>query len=101
MIQTLSPDTRSQIQGALASFTRRSFVEAGRELFAELGYKSERRIDISPNTAEGFAAQFGPLNPDKALTAEWQSVDFLFQLTDEEIGNRLAFSTGTFEKAAD
>ena len=100
MIQTLSPDTRSQIQDALASFTKRSFVEAGRELFAELGYKSERRIDISPNTAEGFAAQFGPLNPDKALTAEWRTVDFLFQLTDEEIGNRLAFSTGTFEKAA-
>ncbi len=55
---------------------------------------------ISPNTSEGFAAQFGQVNLDKALTAEWRSVDFLFQLTDEEIGNRLAFSTGTFEKAA-
>ena len=100
MSQTLSADTRSQIQSALTGFNKRRFVDAGRELLAELGYKSERRIDISPNTVEGFAAQFGPLTSDKALTAEWRSVDFLFQLTDEEIGNRLAFSTGTFEKAA-
>src|ERR1035438_1028881 len=100
MSQTLSPDTRSQIQSALTGFTKRSFVDAGRELLAELGYKSERRIDISPNTAEGFAAQFGRLNSDKALTAEWRSVDFLFQLTDEEVGNRLAFSTGTVDKSA-
>src|SRR5689334_2459593 len=100
MSQTLSQDSRTQIQGALIGFTRGSFVEAGREFFAELGYKSERRIDITPNTAEGFVMQFGPLNPERALTPEWRSVDFLFQLTDEEIGNRLAFSTGTVETAA-
>jgi adenine-specific DNA-methyltransferase len=100
MNQTLSTDIRGQIQESLASIARQSFVATAREFFAVLGYKSDRRIDITPNTAEGFVSQFGALNADKALTAEWRSVDFLFQLTDEEVGNRLAFSTDTVDRSA-
>jgi adenine-specific DNA-methyltransferase len=85
MIQTPSNDIRGQIQEALANITKRALVDSARDLFAVLGYKSDRRIDIIPNTAEGFVSQFGALNSDKALTAEWRSVAFLFQLTNEEV----------------
>lgn len=85
MIQTPPTDIRVQIQDALANIKKRPLVESARDLFAVLGYKSERRIEIIPNTAEGFVSQFGALNTDKALIAEWRSVDFLFQLTDEEV----------------
>lgn len=100
MNQTLSTDIRGQIQESLASIAKRRFVDSARDFFAVLGYKSDRRIDITPNTAEGFVSQFGLLNADKALTAEWRSVDFLFQLADEEVGNRLAFSTDTVDRSA-
>ena len=43
---------------------------------------------MKPNTAEGFIEtfdRFGELNRDKALLQEWESIDFLFQLTEEEI----------------
>jgi type I restriction-modification system DNA methylase subunit len=100
MIHSLSNDARVLLQESLAHIKGKKFVNAARDLFATLGYKSERRIDIVPNTPEGFASQFAPLNIEKALTAEWQSVDFLFQLTDEEIGNRLAFSKGVVDNTA-
>jgi adenine-specific DNA-methyltransferase len=85
MIQTPSTDIRDQIQEALANLIKRPLVDSARDFFAVLGYKSDRRIDIIPNTADGFVGQFGALNTDKALITEWRSVDFLFQLTDEEV----------------
>lgn len=89
-MESLGP--KIEIQEALTEIAKGKFADSARHLFGVLGYASERRIDIVPNTAQGFADQFGAVNPDKALTSEWRSVDFLFQLTDEEIGNRLAFS---------
>ena len=53
-----------------------------------LGYRSDRTIALQPNTVEGFIEifdQFGEINPDKAQLQEWESVDFLFQLTEAEI----------------
>jgi hypothetical protein len=76
MIQTPSTDIRGQIQEALANITRGPLVDSARDFFAVLGYKSDRRIDIISNTAEGFVGQFGALNADKAITAEWRSVDY-------------------------
>ncbi len=85
-------EPKVKIQDTVARIAKGKFADSARQLFALLGYSSDRRIDIVPNTAQGFIDQFGALNPDKALTSEWHSVEFLFQLTDEEIGNRLAFS---------
>lgn len=98
MIQSFETDIRSSIQDSLANIGKPPFVEAARRFFAVLGYTSERRINITPNTAESFVAQFGQLNGEKALTNEWLTVDFLFQLTDEEVGNRLAFSTDMVDR---
>jgi len=93
-------DIQRSIDEALKSFEKLPLAEAAIRLFAVLGYESARRFDLRPNTAASFLATFDSgreLSEANALTAEWSSVDFLFQLSDEEIGNHLAFSTGRYE----
>lgn len=53
-----------------------------------LGYTSQRRFKLSPNTLDTFVATFdhdNTLNGQYGLPGEWKSIDFLFQLTDDEI----------------
>jgi hypothetical protein len=100
MAELTSSDIRTEIQATLAGIGRQPFVVGARKLLGVLGYSSERTIEIRPNTAAEFTAQFGALNAEKSLTAEWLSVDFIFQLSDEEIGSRLAFSTGAVDRTS-
>jgi adenine-specific DNA-methyltransferase len=96
---------KRQIEDSLALFADQPLGQAGLRLFEALGYKSERRIPFAPNTADNFIATFDPerrLKSDQALIADWQSVDFLFQLSDSEIRNAgqglLSFdSKGTYD----
>jgi adenine-specific DNA-methyltransferase len=79
---------KQAIVSALAGFVGKPLAEAATLFFESLGYKSEKRIILKPNSAETFVATFAKdkaLSPDHALLADWQSVDFLFQLTDDEI----------------
>src|SRR5438132_11221783 len=103
-------ETKQAILNSLKSFADQPLVDAATALFESLGYKSQKRIVLKPNTAKTFIETFAkdkPLNPDHALLADWQTVDFLFQLTDEEVhaaaqGNQ-AFvfeSKGTYNDAA-
>ena len=81
-------ELKQQIEQALAAFATRPLAEAALGLFATLGYRSDRRLALTPATVAGFLAQFDPrheLDPDRALTSDWQAVEFLFQLTDAEI----------------
>jgi adenine-specific DNA-methyltransferase len=82
------PEAKQSIAGALAAFASKPLAASSIALFETLGYISEKRITLKPNTPETFVSTFSkdkPFNPDKALLAEWKSVDFLFQLTDEEV----------------
>ncbi|MCX7916266.1 MAG: hypothetical protein N3A53_08210, partial [Verrucomicrobiae bacterium] len=79
---------KQSIDTALRSFAAQPLAAAATALFDTLGYRSERRFTLTPNTADGFVDRFGkdkPLNPEHALLDDWQTVDFLFQLTDDEI----------------
>ncbi|MFZ0866019.1 MAG: N-6 DNA methylase [Candidatus Sulfotelmatobacter sp.] len=81
-------DLKQSIETALNAFATKPLAEAGPELLNVLGYRSEKRLSLKPNTPENFLRTFAkdrPLNPDHALLSEWLSVDFLFQLTDEEV----------------
>jgi hypothetical protein len=81
-------DTKHAIANALAGFGSKPLAAAATALLESLGYKSERRFPLTPNTAKNFVATFGkdrPLNGVLALIEDWQSVDFLFQLTDAEV----------------
>ena len=75
---------KAQIQTALNGFSTGSLSENARHLLGVLGYASNRTLHIKPNTAEGFLARWH-INPEKAWLAEWDTCDFLFQLTEEDI----------------
>ncbi len=85
------------IETALKSFSTAPMATAATALFETLGYHSDKRLPLSPNTADEFVRTFGRDNlpaADKALLADWQSVDLLFQLTTDELSEQLsAFST--------
>jgi adenine-specific DNA-methyltransferase len=81
-------ETKQAIATSLAGFAEKPLAEAALNLFELLGYRSKKRVTLKPNTAETFVTTFVkeiPLNPDYALLADWQTVDFLFQLTEYEV----------------
>jgi adenine-specific DNA-methyltransferase len=96
-----TPVSRDQIQSALKAFASGNLRDNARRLFNVLGYRSEKRIDFSPNTAEVFRETFDPkkqLKEKTALLDHWRSIDLLFQLTSDEVTQimqgQLAFSGG-------
>lgn len=76
------------IRDSLKDFSHKSLASATIALLEVLGYRSEKRLELSPNNPEQFQAEFDPqnqLNGEKALISNWATVDFLFQITDEEV----------------
>ena len=88
---------RAAVTNALNRFADGDLAENARNLLNTLGYRSERALALEPNTADAFIAAYdlqGKLNRDRALTAEWVSVDPLFQLRGEDLTprySRMAF----------
>jgi adenine-specific DNA-methyltransferase len=81
-------DQRQTIADALMDFESRPLREAGISFFEALGYHSERRLTLQPNTVETFLTTFDQkhsLPANAALYSDVETVDFLFQLTDAEI----------------
>ena len=81
-------ELKQTIQNALKAFEEHPLLKAATSLLETLGYKSDKRIVLIPNTAAQFRAMFekqSQMNVNKALLSEWKSVDLLFQITDEEI----------------
>ncbi len=96
-----NPDLLKQIETALAAFASAPLLDASLGLFDTLGYRSERRMKLRSNTPDGFLGTFDrakTLHAERALLADWQTVEFLFQLTDAEVQSA---STGTEELAFD
>src|SRR5437773_981645 len=95
-------EVKKSIAAALKDFPNAPLADAASHLFATLGYTSQRRLTLTPNTYEGFMTAFAhgrTMNDKHALPGEWKSIEFLFQLTDEEIRNagnaRLDFGSTT------
>lgn len=81
-------DRKQSIESCLKAFGTASFRENALSLFETLGYKSERRYILEPNTATQFFDTFAhqrAVKPENALLSDWKTVDFLFQLTDAEV----------------
>ena len=79
---------RTDIQRALNQWTNGELAENATHLFKVLGYQSQRTLNRDTNTIEAFREDFDPdnlINPEKAHLHEWQTADFLFQLTADEI----------------
>ncbi len=98
---------KEAIQAALATCASEPFEQASLKLFDVLGYRSEKRLILRPNKAPTFLETFAhqkPFNKEQALIDDWETVDFLFQLTDTEIqsgsqGSLQFTSKGKFEGA--
>ena len=79
---------RTDIQRALNQFTNGELHENATHFLKVLGYESQRTLNRDTNTTEAFREDFDPdnlINPQKAHLQAWQTVDFLFQLTADEI----------------
>lgn len=88
---------KQDVAQALAAFSDQPLEPAALNLLACLGYKSDRRVEISG--VQDFREHFDPehrLSERHALLDEWQAVHFLFQLTQDEISSttqsRMAFT---------
>ncbi|MCX6877077.1 MAG: hypothetical protein NTW21_25195 [Verrucomicrobia bacterium] len=82
-------ELKPKIEAALKAFSALPLADASMALFESLGYSSKKRLKLSPNNREQFLATFAQgktINERHALSGEWRSIDFLFQLTDEELG---------------
>ncbi|MBI4972242.1 MAG: N-6 DNA methylase [Candidatus Omnitrophica bacterium] len=82
-------DIKTQVQSALNAFSKGNFLQNTKSLLNILGYESDRTFQLSPNNYEGFAEQFAVsqnnFNPEKARVSDWQSIDIIFQLTQDDI----------------
>ena len=79
---------QTDIQRALHRFADGNLAENATDLLKVLGYESQRTLNRDTNTLEAFLEDFdnhGRMNREKARLHEWQTADFLFQLTADEI----------------
>jgi len=82
-------EEKHRIQAAIQSFTETDLSNASLDLFTVLGYNTERQNPFSEKTFSYFMENFlegsAGFNEAKALTSEWNYVDLLFQLSDNEL----------------
>jgi len=95
-------ELRQRIEQALRDFSSGSLADNARRLLGELGYKSDKTVELAPNTWDGFREEFirgdSGFNTTTALVEEWQTIDILFQLTDEELSStRSLFQDNTIK----
>ena len=83
---------RKSIEQTLKNFQHEPLLTNARKLFNTLGYHSTKTLPIPLKNPDDFVEEFdrkGKLNTGRAEFDEWESIDLLFQLTDEEITNSL------------
>ncbi len=94
------------LQSTLTAMPASDFLEATKDLLATLGYRSERTLPGQTGAVADFIAQF-PAPKENTRTEQVfrenvRSVQFVFQLTDDEIASfdqpTLGFETASFDK---
>jgi hypothetical protein len=87
---------KQQIKDVLGAFAGADLRAATIGLLNSLGYQSEKTLDLD-STPDAFLAEFDKrdrkFRKDKALFERWKSVEFLFQITDDEVRNAGAQGT--------
>ncbi|HEY9711297.1 MAG TPA: hypothetical protein V6D48_24015, partial [Oculatellaceae cyanobacterium] len=95
---------KQAIEQALRSFSTGHLATNALALFQSLGYQSDKKLNFSLRTSANFLTSFdedSKLNHKNALLDEWLSVDFIFQLTWDEIisNNQFQLSSNNSAKA--
>jgi adenine-specific DNA-methyltransferase len=81
-------ERKREIEQALKALTGTPFGGGALKLLEVLGYKSNRRLKARSSSPKDFLALFEQakeLNAKPALLDQWQSAEFLFQLTGDEV----------------
>ncbi|MFM6025452.1 MAG: hypothetical protein ACKPER_21425, partial [Dolichospermum sp.] len=78
---------KSAIEQALKNFSQVSTSDGIKHLFETLGYSTQREVLLDNQTPDEVLEVFGWENfrEDKGLLQEWESVNCLFQVTEDEI----------------
>ena len=81
-------EKKDAVETALRRFASGALADNAKNLLKTLGYESQRTMDLEPNTADEFLSSFdfdGEINCERARLDEWESIDLLFQLTDDQV----------------
>ena len=79
-------ERKQGIESALKAFASQPLYQAGMGLLDSLGYRSDRMLRVSGLKAfRDTLDQQGRLRDDDAKTSEWVGVEFLRQITSEDV----------------
>lgn len=97
----ISTDLKQKISTALSQLQNGELKLGALGLLETLGYSSDKILELPSNDVDGFERflrtnSLVELNDGRARTSEWKTIDFLFQLTGDEIGR----NNGLFENSA-
>lgn len=87
-------DLRTQIEQKLKNFSATGLRLGALELLELLGYESDKTLELD-GSPEPFLEQFNQhpettrFSKEKALVNEWEEIQLLFQLTDQELSGQL------------
>jgi adenine-specific DNA-methyltransferase len=84
-------ELKQRIDQQIQSFAQRPLRQTALSLFSALGYTSDRTVET--RSVQDFREQFDPenlLSNPAAQVEQWHNVEFLFQLTDEELSSNAA-----------
>jgi adenine-specific DNA-methyltransferase len=85
---------KHQIENALKNFYSSGLTDASIKLFETLGYNTSRNAPLPTPDYGAFSETFQVVDtrfrPDRARTDEWDYVDLLFQITNDEIGHTIS-----------
>jgi type I restriction-modification system DNA methylase subunit len=85
----MSIDTKIKIDKCIKAFSKGSLSQNALDLFAALGYNTDRQAPLPRPTYKEFKAAWAEsssrFNEDTALVKEWKCVDLLFQLSKNEV----------------
>jgi hypothetical protein len=85
-------DIKEKILQSLQTFSGDNLTKNALKLFDTLGYNTDRQAPLDTQDYTCFKATYAEANPrfneDKALVKDWKYVDFLFQLSKEEINRQ-------------
>jgi type I restriction-modification system DNA methylase subunit len=88
---TNNTELKQRIDQQIQSFAQRPLRQTALSLFSALGYTSDRTVET--RSVQDFREQFDPenlLSNPAAQVEQWHNVEFLFQLTDEELSSNAA-----------
>jgi hypothetical protein len=95
-------DLRAEIKQAVKALASEKPLDRARKLLNVLGYHSDNTDAIFPNNWSGFKAQFvdgsRPFSEANARVTEWQAVDLIFQLGEDDLKHQNSlFTAGRFD----